>query len=588
MRLSLALAPFLSLFFILSAWATPVQKGPPPQWAIGNRGGRLSMATLSLPKTFNYYLASETSSEDILGQMYLGLVQQNAVTLDYEPSLAESWKISNDNMTYTFKLREGLKWSDGQPITADDVVFTFNNIINNENIPNNSRNWLMVADQFPEVTKIDDLTVKIVTAEPFAPFMGSLGTPIMPMHILVSSLYDEIDGEIIFNKMWGVDADVQSIVVSGAWKLKEYVDGEQVVLEPNPYFYRKDAEGNSLPYLSEIVIKKEDPLSAFEMGQTGVVDLALFRGSAMLVSNANEVTFKELGPATDSSFVVFNMSTAKDEKGKPVVDPIKSKWFRNVKFRQAMAHAIHKEGIIQSVYKGLATPQESHIPQQNPFYNPDVPRYPFDLNKAAAILKEAGFVKDASGTLKDPDGHPVEFNLVTNAGNSLRDATCAILRKDWGKLGIKVNYNTLPFNVLVNQIDQTLDWDAMMLGSTSSSIEPHGGINSWKLDGPMHMFNMGGNAFREGQPTHFQPWEREVLALYEQGAQVFDFEKRKAIYNKAQVIVAEQVPYLFTVNALSPVAYRNWLGNIHPSIHGGPGLNRLLWNSEYLYIKPKL
>lgn len=139
MRLSLALAPFLSLFFILSAWATPVQKGPPPQWAIGNRGGRLSMSTLSLPKTFNYYLASETSSEDILGQMYLGLVQQNAVTLDYEPSLAESWKISNDNMTYTFKLREGLKWSDGQPITADDVVFTFNNIINNENIPNNSR-----------------------------------------------------------------------------------------------------------------------------------------------------------------------------------------------------------------------------------------------------------------------------------------------------------------------------------------------------------------------------------------------------------------------------------------------------------------
>ena len=96
---------------------------------IGKRGGQRLISSMSLPKTFNYYLAAETSSTDVLGQMYLGLVTENAVTKETEPSLAESWEISDDTMSYTFKMREGLKWSDGQPITADDVVFTFNEII---------------------------------------------------------------------------------------------------------------------------------------------------------------------------------------------------------------------------------------------------------------------------------------------------------------------------------------------------------------------------------------------------------------------------------------------------------------------------
>jgi len=279
------------------------------------------------------------------------------------------------------------------------------------------------------------------------------------------------------------------------------------------------------------------------------------------------------------------MSTAKKKDGTPAVDPIKSKWFRNVKFRQAMAHAVNKDGIIQSIYKGRAVPQTSHISQQNPFYNPDVPIYEYDLKVAQEKLAEAGFVKNAEGNLMDSDGNAVEFDLITNSGNTERDATCAILRKDWTKLGIKVNYKAIQFNILVQNIDQ-INFDAMMIGLTGSAIEPHGGINGWKLDGRMHMFNMGGNkATWKGETTTFEPWEKEVLALYEQGSQEFDFDKRKAIYDKAQVIVAENLPYLFTVNKFAMLAYRNNIGNARPSIHGGSGLNQVNWNTDVQFIQ---
>ena len=556
---------------------------------IGKPGGERVISSMSLPKTFNTYLASETSSTDVTGQMYLGLVRTNPVTTEIEPSLAESWEISDDKMTYVFKMREGVKWSDGEAITADDVVFTFNEIINNKNVPNNSRDGLLVDDKFPEVTKIDEMTVQVKTAKPFAPFLRTIGAEIMPEHVFRGTTQPDASGKVKFNSMWGLNSDVKKIVVSGPWKVKEYVAAQRVVLEPNPNFYEKDAEGNSIPYIQQFTTTEVQDLNIsaikFDAGETDALSLRAEDYDLLAGKEAeNNFTIENLGPQTGTLFVMFNQSTAKKPDGTPAVDPIKSKWFRDVKFRQAMAHAINKDGIIQSIYKGRAVPQTSHISQQNPFYNPDVPTYEYDLKVAQDKLAEAGYVKKGD-QLMDPDGNPVEFDLVTNSGNTERDATCAILRKDWGKLGIKVNYKAIQFNIMVQNIDQ-INFDAMMIGLTGSAIEPHGGINGWKLDGRMHMFNMGGNkATWKGENTTFEPWEKEVLDLYEQASQEFDFNQRKALYDKAQVIVAEQLPYLFTVNKFSMVAYRNNIGNARPSIHGGSGLNQVNWNAERHFIQ---
>jgi peptide/nickel transport system substrate-binding protein len=147
---------------------------------IGVKGGKRTITSFSPPKTFNYYLAAETSSTDILGQMYAGLVYTDPFTKETKPELAESWEISADKMTYIVKLKKGLLWSDGKPITADDVVFTFNDIINNTDIPTNSRDGMLVEGKFPKVEKVDELTVKFVTPKPFVPFLrNSLSSAIV-------------------------------------------------------------------------------------------------------------------------------------------------------------------------------------------------------------------------------------------------------------------------------------------------------------------------------------------------------------------------------------------------------------------------
>jgi peptide/nickel transport system substrate-binding protein len=561
---------------------------------IGKRGGMRIISSTSLPKTFNAALAAETSSTDVIGQMYLGLVTTNAITTELEPSLAESWTLSPDKKTYTFTLRKGLKWSDGKPLTADDVVFTYNEIIDNKDIPNNYRDGLLINDQFPKVTKIDDLHVAVTTPEASVPFLRGLSDPILPKHVFDGTTRPDKDGRIKFNQMWGQNTNPKEIIVNGPWKLADYKPGQWVVLEPNENYYLKDKQNGALPYLQKfITIEVQDQSTEIIKYMAKETDALALRAEDYDILEPMQKKGKfeivNLGPATGTLFVMFNQSTAQNDKGKPVVDPLKSKWFRNKKFRQALAHAIDKEGMIQSIYRGRALPQFSHISQLNPFYNPNTPQYDYSLEKAAAKLAEAGFTKNSNNELFDSEGHRVEFNLVTNAGNTMRDAACAILRKDWGKLGIKVNYQPVQFNIMVQQIDQTLDWEAMMIGLTGSAIEPHFGINSWKLDGRMHMFNMGHPAEWEGKKgkkgTTFEPWEKDVLDIYEKAAKEFDFEKRKQLYWKSQEIVADNLPFLYTVNSLSLVTYRQNLGNIFPTIHGGSGLGVINWNTDVQYIQ---
>ncbi len=575
----------------VKTWPLPASYDP----VIGKPGNMRVISSVSLPKTFNAYLAAETSSTDVTGMMYLGLVATNPITTEVEPSLAESWTLSPDKRTYTFKLREGLKWSDGQPITADDVVFTYKEIVDNENIPNNFRDGLLInvapgKDVFPEVKKIDDRHVAFTTAKPFVPFLRGLSDPIMPKHIFEGTTQPDAEKNVKYNQMWGVTSDVKNIVVNGPWKISDFKDGQWVQLEPNPHYYLKDKQGNKLPYLDKfITIQVQDQsteIIKFMADETDSLSLRPEDFDALEpMKDRGKFEIANLGPATGTLFIMFNQSTALSDKGKPVVNPIRSSWFRNKTFRQALAHAIDKDGMIQSIYKGKALPQTSHISQTSPFYNPNTPTYGYDLNKAQQLLAQAGFVKKGD-ELYDAKGNRVEFNMVTNAGNTLRDAACAILRRDWSKLGIKINYQQVNFNIMVQQIDQTLDWESMMIGLTGSAIEPHSGINTWKLDGRMHMFNMGNAKEWKGRRgTSYEPWEREVLALYEAAAIEFDPEKRKQLYMKSQEIVADNLPFLYTVNTLSLVAFRKNLGNIFPSIHGGSALNVINWNTEANFIQ---
>lgn len=211
-------------------------------------------AVLSDLQTFNYALNQE--SPNIFGLTYDGLVTENPITGETEPALAESWEISDDNLQITFTLRDGLKWSDGEPLTVDDVVFTYNEVFLNKEIPTDTRDILRVGESgaLPQVRKVDERRVEFTVPEPFAPFLGNTGLPILPAHALQESIRTKNkDGKPKFLSTWGVDTPPDQVIVNGPYKIENYLTSQRIVFRRNPYYWRKDAEGNQQPYIERVV-----------------------------------------------------------------------------------------------------------------------------------------------------------------------------------------------------------------------------------------------------------------------------------------------------------------------------------------------
>lgn len=550
-----------------------------PKWGrerVGVKyGGDLVLSSASDPKSFNPILAKETSTTFITGMLFEGLTTTDAFTLLPKPNLAERWEMSPDGLKWTFHLRAGLRWSDGQPLKADDVLFTFNDLIFNPDIPSSSKDIYTINGQPIRVEKVDDLTVRFVLPFKFAPFLRSMGQEILPQHILGPAVKA---GK--FNFTWGIDAKPDGIVGSGPFRLKRYVPGQRVELERNPNYWKRSSEGEALPYLDGVTVlivpSLDVELLKFLEGSADVYGMRGMDYPLMKPQEAKrDFTIYDLGPDLGSSFVVFNQNSGTNPKtGKPFVAPHKLAWFQDVRFRRAVAHAVDRRKIIEIVKNGLGYPQYSpESPAVGYYYNDNVRKYDHDLAKSRALLKEAGFLdRNSDGILEDKDGNPLEFNLYTNADNTERVDIASIIRRDLESLGMKVNFLLVEFNTLVSKLTSTYEWDAIVLGLTGS-IDPHFGQNVWLSSGQLHMW----------YPQQKEPatsWEKRIDELFSLGAQELDEAKRKAHYDEFQAIIAEQVPMVYTVLGARLTAVRNKFGNMKPAPFGG-----VLHNLEEIYIK---
>ncbi len=556
-------------FCPLSSFAEDYQ----PQ--IGAYGGELIFATTSDPKSFNPILAKETSTTAITNLLFEGLTRTNGITTEVEPNLAKSWQVDESGLLWTFYLRNDVQWFDGEPFTADDVVFTFNRLIYNPGIPNSAADIFTVEGKAFKVEKVDKWTVRFTLPLKFAPFLRGMSQEILPKHILEKKV-----SEGTFNSTWGLDAKPDEVIGTGPFKLTKYLSGQKVILQRNPFYWRKDKEGKRLPYLEKVIflIVQSQDTSLLKF-QEGELDYYGLRGTDYPLLKPMEekgnFTVYETGPAFGTNFLVFNQNRNKDEKSaRPYVSPKKLSWFTNKKFRQAIAHCIDKEAIIDIVMNGLGFPQDSAMsPSSGFFYNPDVKKYEYDLEKARALLKEAGFFdRDKDGIVEDKEGNALEFSLNTNSGNTQRVQLANIIRKDLEKVGFKVHFMQLEFNNLVTKLNSTYDWDAIILGLTGG-IEPHFGNNVWQSSGHLHMW----------YPKQEEPatsWEKRIDALFNKGVQELDKEKRKKLYDEWQEIVAENVPFIYTVLPSSLFAVRNKFGNLHPTSYGGA-----FHNLEQIFVK---
>jgi len=547
----------------------------------GVPGGKFIVDEITDPKTFNYIIANESSSYDVCRLLFWGLLNFDVPTQTVKPGLAETWTNSPDGKTWTFKLRKNLRWSDGAPLTADDVVFTWNDIVYNPKIDNVTRDAFVLDGKNFEVTKIDELTIQFVTPKVYAPFLVSAaqGVPIMPKHVLAKAVADGT-----FTSAYNSASDPSQIVGSGPFRLKEYKPSQYTLLERNPYFCEVDKKGQRLPYFDDIIFTAVPDLNAISLrflsGESDVDDFIYPYDYDKFKSEAAKGKFNLLEPGIglEGTSLFFNENTnVSPQTGKPLVDPRKLKWFRDPKFRQACSYAIDRGAISKSIFSGRAVPAYGFETSGNQnWFNPDIKQYPYDPAKALALLKEIGIEKrNSDDYLTDADGNKIEFVLNTNTGNNARDKMAVLIASDLEKLGMKIIFQPIEFNTLISKMDDTRDYDCILMGWSPQITDPSGNMNIIKSSGYAH-------EWFPRQQTPSTDWEARMDELMDAQMQTLDFAQRKKAYDEIQVILAEQSPMIPTVTPMYYAAIRSDIGNVRAT---ALSYWRASWNAEELYFK---
>ncbi len=364
--------------------------------------------------------------------------------------------------------------------------------------------------------------------------------------------------------------------MNGPYKLRSYVTSQRVIFEKNPYYWEKGPNGESLPHIPRIVwaIVESTDTSLLQFRSGSLDYLGVPPESFSLLKQEEErgnFIIYNGGPTYTSTYLVFNLNEGQ-RQGKPLIDPVKARWFNNLNFRQAIAYGIDRERMVNNIYRGLGETQNSFIPVQSPFFNPDVKVYNYDQEKAKALLATGGFTYNDQKQLIDDRGNRVQFVLNTNAGNKVREALGTQIQEDLGKLGIQVDFSPLSFNVLVDKLSNSLQWDAIILGLTGGN-DPHI-PNVWYIDGNLHMFNQQpqpGSESITGQKV--APWEQNIADLALQASQIIPMEERRQVYDEMQMEVQEYLPFIYLVSPYSLSAVRNRFCGIEYSALGGP-----FWN----------
>ena len=543
---------------------------------VGRSGGRLVASLRGEPKTLNPLIAADARSREVIGVMQADLIHINRATQLTEPALAKSWKVAPDGLTYTLVLRKGLKFSDGQPMDADDVLFSFR-VYLDENTHAPQRDLLIVGGKPIAVRKIDPQTVVFQMAKPYG--VGERlfdGMAILPRHLLEKPFQEGKLGQI-----GSLGAAANQWAGLGPFRLKEYVAGQRLVLERNPYYWKSDSKGNRLPYLDELVFlfvpNADAQVLKFQSGETDMISQLGAENFSVLSRQQNGYTVTDAGPGLEYNFLFFNLNDL-GEKASPDLQR-KQKWFRETKFRQAVSAAADREAIVRLVYQGRGTPIWGLVtPGNKRWGDANLPQPPRSLDRARTLLKEAGFswTTGAKGesTLQDSDGKPVEFSILTSSTNADRAKMAALLQDDLKQLGMRVQVVPLEFRSLLDRVTQTKEYDACVMGVASYDADPNSDINVWLSSGGTHLWN-------PSQPHPATPWEAEIDRLIEDQMSARTFEQRKKLYDRAQEILAEYQPMIFLASPDILAGAKNSVGNFHPTVLEP----YVLWNVEQLYLR---
>jgi len=613
----------------------------------GGGGGTLFITAMHEPGTWNPLTDESISSTFYTSQVFRGLLGTHPMTGALVPELAKSWDVSMDNRTITFHLRQGVKWSDGTPFTADDVVFSFNDLYYNADVETTNRDILRLPDEsYPVVEKVDDNTVQVRLSVVFRPTLKAMCAPILPKHAVAKYVH-KLNPDVpagTFNSCWGLE-EWPELVGLGPFMVESYVPDVQVTMRRNPYYYAYDQNGTQLPYCDKYVIilvpSENVALLKFRNGEVDVLspraeDVPILCGEA----DAKGFSIK-MGDVEDgvwgTQFIVFNQDVAspkttepsgtRPERGaesetysprlhfipahRPAYIPSRllgcwggaaepgeraarslevsqRELFRDLHFRQAVAHALDKETVINNVYNGLAVPIWSPVSVSSPFYagrdtygspitENDALVYDYDLEKANTLLDQIEIVDtDGDGYREFADGRMVRFELLTNTDNTGRVGLCLVLKDDLEAIGLKVDFSPVGFDTLVSRLLEG-EYQAAVVGLTGSP-DPQGASNTYKTAGGLHFWHYS---------ARDEPYECEkrIDELFDLGAGTWDYDEAFEYFKEFQLQFVEQdLGLIFAVRPVFTYAYYNYVGNAASAnaLASPSGSNGLAWDLVWL------
>ncbi len=568
------LVQLLAIFCLAAPSPDPLQPKEEVQVCkdAGQYGGRLVVGLRAEPKTLNPVTAEDAVSREVIGGLMADLVHINRSTQQSEPALAKSWKVSADGLTYTLKLRRGIRFSDGQPFDADDVIFSWA-VYTDEKIASPQRDLLILDGKPIQVTKLDPYTVRFTLTRPYAAaerLFDSLA--ILPRHIL-----DKPYRNGQFLQQWSLNTPASQIVGLGPFRLKQYLPGQRVVLERNPYYWKADAPKRRLPYLDELVFvfagNEDARLMQFEAGETDVVNRLSAQNYSLLARQSGGLQLDDLGPSTEYNFLLFNLNEL-NSSHVPEIER-KQAWFRDLGFRQAVSAAIDRESIVRLAYGGRGTPLWGNVSPGNKLWvDASLPHPQRSVDSARQLLKSAGFSWNATGNLLDPGGQPVEFSIIVASSNSQRMEMATIIQDDLSKLGMQVNVVPLEFRALLQRVFQNYNYEATILGLGGGDADPNAEMNVWVSNGSTHLWHQG-----EAHPA--TAWEAELDRLMNRQMLTLNYKRRKRLYDQVQQIIAANLPMVFLATPDVLVAAKPGVGNFHPAVLEPT----TLWNVDQLYLR---
>jgi len=499
------------------------------------------------PKTFDPAKVDDQESELVRYLTAGVLLRFNRFTQKVEPQLAESWTVSGDAKTLTFKLRAGLLFSDGSRLTAKDAAWSIRRVL----LP---ATGAPVAEEF--------LSAAGVTVE--SPDERTVIVHLPQRVIGIGKVFDEIAIE-------PADRASDGRATSGPFVVADYQRSRYVRLRRNPHYWERDSKGAALPYATgirlDILDNHEQEIRLFERGEYDVID-SLPPDYFGLLKQKTPDAVRDMGPSLNTEQMWFNQAS-----GSPLPAWEKA-WFQNQAFRVAISRAIHRADLARIAYEGHATPAYSFIsPANSTWYNHSIPVPHEDVFAAKAMLASAGFRLNGS-VLQDASGHPVKFSILTNEGNAARRKMATLIQEDLKAIGIEVTVVALDFPALIERLMHTQDYEACLLGLENVDPDPNAMMNVWLSTSPNHQWN----------PSEKAPataWEAEIdRAMNLQASSLKDAERKQAV-DRVQQIVADQQPFIYLVypNALYAVSPK--LQGVQPAVLE-PGL---VWNIENLRLE---